>query len=416
MNDAKTVDQVVKEVLEELKRANYSIESIRHYTKCYMELIEYMNRNEVIFYNEKIGLEYLNFKYGFKLEGFYDEIMIPKKIRAIECYLLVLWNYQAYGTIVFTHRKVKPFQCPSQFQKEYDEFLSFCKKKKYTELGRNALLPPVQKLLSFLDDNHFNSIKQVDSSHLTQFISAYIGHAPSYIGKVISSLKNFLSLLQLEGYIDNELIQELPKVRISRNAFIPPSWKKEHVLKLMAAIDRGNPMGKRNYALLLLIVRLGLRASDIRNLKLSNLDWNHKKIVIIQTKTKQTLELPLLDDVGWALIDYLKYGRPRTKADTIFVNHKAPFRSFKATNRMQSILWKYMRQADLEIPKDKRCGLHSLRSTLARTMLENNTPLPVISEVLGHESIQTTSIYLKIDLEGLRKCTIDPDEVFKYEN
>ena len=70
--------------------------------------------------------------------------------------------------------------------------------------------------------------------------------------------------------------------------------------------------------------------------------------------------------------------------------------------------------AGLEIPENERCGLHSLRSTLARTLLETGAPLPVISEVLGHESLQTTSIYLKIDLEGLRKCTIDPEEVFTY--
>ena len=74
-----------------------------------------------------------------------------------------------------------------------------------------------------------------------------------------------------------------------------------------------------------------------------------------------------------------------------------------------------MVKAGIEIPRDRACGLHSLRSTLARAMLDNNTPLPVISEVLGHQNIQTTSIYLKIDMEGLRKCVIDPDEVFKYE-
>lgn len=126
------------------------------------------------------------------------------------------------------------------------------------------------------------------------------------------------------------------------------------------------------------------------------------------------MELPLLDDVGWALIDYLKNGRPRTKTEVVFVNHKAPYGSFKETNGMVHILRKYMSFAGLEIPKNENCGLHSLRSTLARTMLESGTPLLVISDVLGHESLQTTSIYLKIDLQGLRKCAIDPQEVFSY--
>jgi site-specific recombinase XerD len=105
----------------------------------------------------------------------------------------------------------------------------------------------------------------------------------------------------------------------------------------------------------------------------------------------------------------------KTKSDAVFINHKAPYGEFKDTNGMHQILWKYMRVAGLEIPKNESCGLHSLRSSLARTMLEVGTPLPIISEVLGHESIQTTSIYLKINLEALRKCPIDPEEVFLHE-
>jgi len=184
----------------------------------------------------------------------------------------------------------------------------------------------------------------------------------------------------------------------------------------LKAVDRGNPRGKRDYAILLLIVRLGLRASDIRNLRMSSLDWNRKKITIIQTKNKKTLELPILDDIGWALIDYLKNGRPRTRATTVFVKQKPPYGEFKDTNGMQYILWEYMRLAGLEIPKNEHCGLHSLRSTLARTMLESGAPLPIISEVLGHESIHTTGIYLKINIDALRKCAIDPDEVFHCES
>lgn len=257
-------------------------------------------------------------------------------------------------------------------------------------------------------------MKGINSIHLSSFISLYIANSQRYLATVISSIRIFLTLLYRKGYIESKSWEMLPKVKYTRNAFIPPSWKKDEVIKLLNAVDRGSPLGKRDYALLLLVVRLGLRASDVRNLRLNNIDWNRKKIVIIQAKTRQTLELPILDDVGWALIDYLKNGRPKTKTDAVFVNHKAPFGRFKETNGMQHILWKYMGFAGLKIPKNEHCGLHSLRSTLARTMLENDAPLPVISEVLGHESIQTTSIYLKINLAALRKCAIDPEEVFTH--
>ena len=162
-----------------------------------------------------------------------------------------------------------------------------------------------------------------------------------------------------------------------------------------------------------MIVRFGLRVSDIRRMKLSNLNWNRKTISIVMQKTGQPLELPLLDDVGWAIIDYMKNGRPQTQCDRLFIRHRAPFDAFGENESFYKELHRYMVAAAIEIPSYVHCGLHSLRSTLAKNMLEAKTPLPVISEVLGHQNINTTSIYLKIDIEGLRKCALDPEEVFQ---
>jgi len=180
---------------------------------------------------------------------------------------------------------------------------------------------------------------------------------------------------------------------------------------MLDSIDRNNPEGKRDYAILLLVTRLGLRASDIRNLRFGNLNWTRKIITITMFKTKRPLELPLLEDVGWSLIDYLKNGRPESKSDCVFIRHKAPYTGFSDGNTMYRMLSRRMHRAGISM-KGQKHGLHSLRSTLARQMLENGTPLPIISETLGHVSAQTTSIYLKIDLNGLRNCLIDPEEVF----
>jgi len=200
-------------------------------------------------------------------------------------------------------------------------------------------------------------------------------------------------------------------VRIMRNAFIPHAWKTDDVKKLLASIDRDSAKGKRDFAILLMITHLGLRVSDIRNMKLSSLNWNRKIITLSVQKTRQALELPLLDDIGWAIIDYLKNGRPKTVCDRLFVRHRAPFDSFGENASFYNELHRYMQVAGITPPTCVHCGLHSLRSTLARNMLEAQTPLPVIAEVLGHANINTTSIYLKIDLEGLRKCALDPEEV-----
>jgi integrase/recombinase XerD len=193
-----------------------------------------------------------------------------------------------------------------------------------------------------------------------------------------------------------ELTGCLPKVRIMRNAFIPSVWKHDDVKKLLNSIDRNNPLGKRDYAILLLVTRLGLRVSDIRSLKLTDLNWNRKMLSIVMQKTKHPLELPILDDVGWAIIDYLKNGRLQTVSNCVFIRHKAPYDGFSDHNCLSRMLGRHMHKAGIDMSCQKH-GLHSLRSTLARVMLENGTPLPVISEALGHQNIQTTSIYLKID-------------------
>jgi site-specific recombinase XerD len=410
----KTIRQLTKEVLEELKKQGYTKGSIQKYAASYKRLMGYTDSQGITTYSESVGLNYLNHEYGYKLEGFFGTL--PKPVSETLHHLLILWHYQKYATVSFiTRRKKKAFRCPENYKDEYDAFLEFCKLKQYSTLGVPAILNPVKKFLLFLESNHINNLSDMTQEHLSLFLSIYVDHSVRYFATQVSGLRNFLTLLYDQGFIQHQVSRMLPKVRYSRNAFIPPSWKKEDVKKLLKAIDRGSPLGKRDYALLLLVIRLGLRASDVRNLKIHNIEWKKKKIVLVQSKTKQTLDLPLLDDIGWALIDYLKNGRPKTKSDSVFVNHKAPYGGFKETNGMQHILWKYMRFAGLERPKNEHCGLHSLRSTLARTMLETGTPLPVISEVLGHESIQSTSIYLKINLEALRKCPIDPEEVFLHE-
>ena len=202
----------------------------------------------------------------------------------------------------------------------------------------------------------------------------------------------------------------LPKVRILRDAFIPSVWKDGDVRKLLNSIDRKNPIGKRDYAIILIVARLGLRVSDIRSLKMADLNWDRKLLSIVMQKTRQPLGLPLLEDVGWAIIDYLKNGRPQTASKNIFIRHIAPYNGFSDGNSFDKMLAVYMNKAGI-VMRGQKHGLHSLRSTLASLMLENGTPLPVISEALGHQNINTTSIYLKIDMKGLRCCTIDPEEV-----
>jgi integrase/recombinase XerD len=177
-------------------------------------------------------------------------------------------------------------------------------------------------------------------------------------------------------------------------------------------IDRQSATGKRDYAMILMTARLGLRISDLRQLELGDLDWRAKTITIVQHKTGRPLSLPLLDDVGWAIIDYVRHGRPETACPKVFVKHRHPFDAFGSASSVACRLSRHAARAGIEFPPDQACGMHSLRGALAVAMIGNGAPMPVISAVLGHASSDTTqAYYLRFDTERLRCCALDAEDV-----
>jgi integrase len=179
---------------------------------------------------------------------------------------------------------------------------------------------------------------------------------------------------------------------------------------LIGAIDRGNPKGKRDYAIILLACVLGLRVTDIKNLTFGCFHWEAKKLIFTQSKTRGTVTLPIPSEVGWAVIDYLKYGRPKVDSPIVFVRHLAPFLPFSERDHLHQLIRGYMRIAHLPTLKKHR-GMHSLRHTAASRMLEHGTPLAVISDILGHTDTDSTAVYLKVDINKLKECCLDTPEV-----
>ena len=413
MGEKLKIHDVTARILADLQAQNYADYTVGRFRHCYNGLQKYMNERGIEYYSAHVGLDFIQHKFGISIEGLYG--MHPAKLRSTIRGLQVLWDYSEYGTMVIKMKPgKKPFECPEPFTKEYEAFQEICMKRKYTRLGMTSLFSILRKFLIFLYDSGVTSSNGITSRLVIKFLSSYSANGTRYIATIISNLRNYLAFLYQDGYLAVELTGCLPKVRVMRNAFIPSVWKPGDVEKLLSSIDRNNPTGKRDYAILLLVTRLGLRVSDIRSLKLTNLNWNRKMLSIVMQKTNKPLELPILEDVGWAIIDYLKNGRPQTASDCVFICHKAPYGGFVDNNNLSRMLGRHMHKAEINMSGQKH-GLHSLRSTLARVMLENGTPLPVISEALGHQNIQTTSIYLKIDMEGLRNCAIDPEEVFHGE-
>lgn len=156
--------------------------------------------------------------------------------------------------------------------------------------------------------------------------------------------------------------------------------------------------------MLLLAARLGLRASDIIGLTFSDLNWEQNLIEITQEKTEKKLQLPLLNEVGDAIIDYLRF-RPKSHLKYIFLRVANPPERLH-NHSLYEIVSMYIGRAKIHIPQGKKHGPHALRHSLSSVMLENRVPLPVISEILSHTSSDTTKVYLKIDISQLRECAL----------
>lgn len=246
------------------------------------------------------------------------------------------------------------------------------------------------------------------------FILHYIGELDSGKGTpvdmIISTLRGFMKYAFEQKYLAVDYSIKIPKCKSIHQPKLPSTYSEKEIEKLIRSVERSSTSGKRNYAIILIAARLGLRASDICRLKFDSLHWQGSTIEIKQVKTGKELVLPPLPDIGNAIIDYLKYARPESEEPYVFLTERPPFEPFSTSNVITHVVQRAFKKAGIDI-KDRKFGPHSLRHSLGFRMLEEHTILPVISEVLGHQSTESTRYYLRIDLQSMKQCMLDVPQV-----
>ena len=183
---------------------------------------------------------------------------------------------------------------------------------------------------------------------------------------------------------------------------IPRAIAADQVRQLLASIDRRTAIGRRDYAILLLLARLGLRSGEVASLKLDDIDWNAGQLRV-RGKRGQRSELPLPAEVGKAIAAYLRRGRPDSSSRRVFLRAKAPSRGFRGASGVGSIVRHSLQRAGVKAPT---YGAHQFRHGLATEMLRKGSSLAEIGEVLGHRHPQTTKIYTKVDIKALRTLAL----------
>ena len=183
---------------------------------------------------------------------------------------------------------------------------------------------------------------------------------------------------------------------------IPRAIPAESVRQLLASIDRRTARGRRDYAILLLLARLGLRASEVALLELDDLDWNAGQITI-RGKRGRIIALPLPADVGAAIAAYLRHGRPRSISRRVFVRAHAPNNGFAGPSAIACVVRAALERVGVDAPTK---GAHQFRHALATQLLRRGASLTEIGAILRHRSPETTTIYDKVDLDTLRTLAL----------
>ena len=263
--------------------------------------------------------------------------------------------------------------------------------------------------LQYLENINIISLKKFKKEDLYNYIQLYdsYDHVLSYKDRNKLDIRLFLNWAFDNDYSKYSGDMILPKIVWHRRTNIRTYYTKEEITKLLDVIDRRTKKGKEDYLIVSLICYLGLRISDVIYLKINDIDFNENIIKIIQNKTNEKLSLPLIEEIKYPLLDYLKNVRPdKAENDYIFVKQDKPYEHNVKLTLHNYMIRRYFIKAGVDIA-GRKAGFHALRHSFSTMLLNEDIPLYSISTILGHQKLDTTILYLDIDVSKLKELALE---------
>lgn len=402
-------NQIIGELTEDFHRYLRSIRrsehTIRLYLAAWKKLTAYMSSRGLKVYTSKIGDAFLVSELGkYKYENLTTSKQnFVSKIEAIT-------DFQNTGRVLLGMRRKAPKVFTGAVGKSINEFIDFRKKifcLSNTTINNYEIY--LHSFNCFLNDSGIRSISKITQAEILQFINQLNPSKPAARHVALYILKNYAQYLYENNLISKDYSRTIPSDNYKQQSRLPSTFSKDEIGLFINSIDRGNPKGKRDYAMFLLAFKLGFRSSDIANLKFENISWSANEFTFEQKKTGKSITLPILPEVGNAVIDYLKYGRPVSNENHCFLQVVPPYNKIVPHDIAYSVQF-YLKRAGISL-RNRKHGPHALRHSFAAGLLNEATPLPIISEALGHTSSMSTMFYLRIDISSLKQCALDVPQV-----
>lgn len=396
--EKQTISELMNSCAQYFERESFSEARIgRYQTMWKTGIVRFMSERSILYYNAAVGEEYISTHIA-------GSIVTPLQRDFIRS-VYVLSEFQAKGAV--NKRRYHPLdrKLTGKIGVLMERFLLHLESLRRSRATVNGHRSYLYRFLIFIEGKHLFTVEGIQEEHLLSFVSSVANTKIC----VVSSLRLFFGYLYDNRVISHNPSEVLRHHRWGRREKLPSVYTANEVLKIESSIKRGDAAGKRDYAMMLLATRLGLRASDIAHLSFENIIWESSSITLSQFKTGKEIVLPLLADVGEAIIDYLRYGRKRSESTRVFLYTRAPFTSMENA-AVAGTLGRIVASSGVDTTGRKH-GPHAMRHSLASRFLENKEAIPVISEALGHRTSETTGFYLRIDLESLIQCALDVPDV-----
>jgi site-specific recombinase XerD len=379
----------IKRFAASLREQGYAADSIHRQVLIAVGFSQWLKRQEIVLpgITSEHPARYLRYR-GRRVRP------VQGDAAALDHLLALLRGYGAIPRQKISVRRLTPVErCTEAFEFYLQEVRG---------LAKATIINYVPFIREFLKDRFGGGplkLSQLSAGDVARFVQCQASHLHRKRAKLLTTaLRSFFRYTCYLGKTKLDLAAAVPAVADWSMSSIPRAIAAEQIRQLLASIDRRTAMGCRDYAILLLLARLGLRSGEVASLELDNIDWNAGQLSV-RGKSGQRSELPLPAEVGEAIAAYLRRGRPQTTSRRVFLRARAPIRGFRGASGVGSIVHHRLQRASIDAPTH---GAHQFRHGLATQMLRQGASLDEIGEVLGHHNPQTTTIYTKVDLDSLR--------------
>ena len=361
------IDQMMNAADRELRRLKLSPRTVYGHCKELQEFADYCAQNAVQIYKYDTGIAYFLQRYGLDMTD--NTIKLTEKQRATRRTIRFLDDIYQFGCA--RRNSHHDYKMPTAYADVLESYLNSCIENNGAPGTIDVKRTKLKQFLCYLDGRQI-LLPDVTASDISDYMTTLCQYKRATIHIISSVLRDFFRYLYASNILKCDLAGDVPRPRIYVEESFPETWTPEEIQQLLSTINRRTAIGKRDYAMILLAVLLGMRAGDICALKFREIDWHKRVITYTQQKSGKANTLPLLPPIGEAIIDYLKNGRLDSACDNVFIRHVHPYDAIASSSTLSESIKRYMRQAGLTV-KDRKAA-HSMRHTCA-TFFAKDRPL-----------------------------------------